>query len=79
MRINNWSKIATRLLMKKLKYNFVFFNQFFFTPLCICGTGAWQAVGGEIVARFVFGRAMFLPEIIGGFSCADDVVNLAVF
>lgn len=65
--------------MKKLQYNFVFFNQFFFAPLCICWTCARQTVGGEIVARFIMGRAIFLPQVIGGFSCADDVVNLAVF
>ena len=67
------------LFTKQLQYNFVFFKEFFFAPLGVCGAGAGQAVDGQIVARFVEGRAIFLPEIEGGFACADDVANLAVF
>ena len=34
---------------------------------------------GQVVAWFVEGRAIFLPEVEGGFAGADDMVNLAVF
>lgn len=65
------------LFTKQLQYNFVFFNKFFFTPLGVCRASAGQAVDGQVVASFVVGCAIFLPEIVGGLAGADDEVNLA--
>ena len=65
--------------MKQLQYSFIFFNQFFFTPLGICGAGAWQAVDSQVVAWFIEACAVFLPEVVCGFAGADDGVNLALF
>lgn len=76
---HNRSQIAASLFVKQLQYSFIFFNQFFFTPLGICRAGAWQAMNGKVVAWFIYGRAFFLPEVVGGFAGADYVVNLAVF
>ncbi len=73
----NRSQIVTGLFEKQLQYNFVFINKFFFTPLCVCRTGTWKAVYSEIIVRFVKDRAFFLPEVVSGFSCADNVVDLA--
>lgn len=69
----------TSLFTRQLQYNFVFFKEFFFAPLSICGTCAGQAVSRQVVVLLIFCGAAFLPEIEGGFACADDVANPAVF
>ena len=66
------------LFTKQLQDNFVFFNKFLFTPLGVCRAGAGQAVDGQVVASFVVGCAIFLPEVEGGFSGAEDVADLAI-
>ena len=70
----NRSQIATSLFVKQRQYSFIFFNQFFFTPLGICWAGAGKTVDSQVVASFVVGCAIFLPQGEGGFAGAYDVM-----
>ena len=70
----NRSQIATSLFVKQRQYSFIFFNQFFFTPLGVCGAGAGKTVDSQVVASFVVGCAIFLPQGEGGFAGAYDVM-----
>ena len=67
-------QIATSLFVKQRQYSFIFFNQFFFTPLGVCGAGAGKTVDSQVVASFVVGCAIFLPQGEGGFAGAYDVM-----